>query len=292
MVIIVVMVKELCDLIGVGMMDVKKVLIELNGDMEVVVDWLCIKGLVKVVKKLGCIVVEGLVVVVIDGGKGVVVEVNLEIDFVVKNVEFQEMVVLFVGVVINVVDVDVLSKVEIDGKVVEIILIDKIVIIGENMILCCVVYIEGVLVVFYVYNVVIVGMGKIGVLVVLLVENEVFGKQVVMYIVVVNLVVLGEVDLDVLIVEKECQVQIDIVCELGKLDVVIEKMIVGCMKKFIVELILLGQVFVVNLDLIVEVVVKEVGVEIIGFICMEVGEGIEKEEIDFVVEVVVVVLGS
>lgn len=66
-------------------------------------------------------------------------------------------------------------------------------------------------------------------------------------------------------------------------------MIVGCMKKFLFEVMFLGQDFVINLDLIVEVVVKEVGVEIVGYVCMEVGEGIEKKEEDFVVEVVKVV---
>lgn len=86
--VIVKMVKELCDMIGVGMMDVKKVLVKVEGDMEKVVDFLCENGMVKVVKKNDCIVVEGLVNVVIVGNVVVIVEVNLEIDFVFKNEMF------------------------------------------------------------------------------------------------------------------------------------------------------------------------------------------------------------
>lgn len=82
------MVKELCEKIGVGMMDCKKVLIEINGDMEKVIDFLCEKGIVKVVKKVDCIVVEGLIFIEINGNDVLILELNFEIDFVVKNEGF------------------------------------------------------------------------------------------------------------------------------------------------------------------------------------------------------------
>lgn len=180
MVIIVVMVKELCEMIGVGMMDVKKVLIEIEGDMDVVIDWLCIKGLVKVVKKVDRVVVEGLIGVVVSDGCGVVIEINLEIDFVVKNVDFQLLVVEVVKVVLQIGDlVEVVKVVDLNGEIVDIVIINVIVCIGENMIFCWMYVLEGDIVVFYVYNVVIEGMGKIGVLVVLngLVDKvQVIGK--------------------------------------------------------------------------------------------------------------------
>lgn len=116
------------------------------------------------------------------------------------------MVVKIVGVVINVVDVDVLKVVDLGGKIVEEIVIDVVVIIGENMFVCCMVFVEGDVVIFYVYNLVIDGMGKIGVFVVLKGGDEIFGKQVVMYIVVVVFQFFFEVDLDLVVVEKECSV--------------------------------------------------------------------------------------
>jgi elongation factor Ts len=106
-----------------------------------------------------------------------------------------------------------------------------------------------------------------------------------MHIAAVNPASLSEADLDPAVVEKERQIQIDIAKESGKPDAVIEKMIVGRMKKFLSEVTLLGQSFVINPDLTVEAAAKEAGVEITGFVRLEVGEGIEKKEEDFAAEV-------
>jgi elongation factor Ts len=128
-------------------------------------------------------------------------------------------------------------------------------------------------------------MGKIGVLVALSGENETFGKQVAMHIAAVNPASLSAADLDPAVVEKERQIQIDIARESGKPEQVIEKMIEGRMKKFLAEVTLLGQSFVVNPDLTVEAAAKEAGVDITGFVRLEVGEGIEKKVEDFAAEV-------
>ena len=77
----------------------------------------------------------------------------------------------------------------------------------------------------------------------------------------------------------------DIARESGKPEQVIEKMIVGRMKKYMAEVTLLGQSFVINPDLTVEVAAKEAGAEITGYVRLEVGEGIEKKEEDFAAEV-------
>lgn len=82
------MVKELCEKIGVGMMDCKKVFVEIEGDMEKVIDYFCEKGIVKVVKKFDCVVFEGMIYVISNEKYVVVFEVNVEIDFVVKNDNF------------------------------------------------------------------------------------------------------------------------------------------------------------------------------------------------------------
>lgn len=91
-IVIVVLVKELRERIGVGMFDCKKVLEFYDGDIEKLIDYLREKGIVKVVKKVGRIVVEGLIFdeVIFDYKKVVILEFNFEIDFVVKNEEFKE----------------------------------------------------------------------------------------------------------------------------------------------------------------------------------------------------------
>ncbi len=279
------LVKELRDSTGAGMMDAKKALTETEGDMEAAVDWLRTKGLAKAAKKSGRTAAEGLVAVVVDGGKGVAVEVNAETDFVAKNAEFQEMVSGIASTALTVSDVEALKAADMGGKSVADTVTDKIATIGENMSIRRMSTIEGETVVSYVHNAATPGMGKIGVLVALSGGDETIGKQVAMHIAAVNPAALSEADMDPSIVEKEKQVQMDIARESGKPEQVIEKMIVGRMKKFVAESTLLNQQFVVNPDLTVEAAAKEAGATITGFVRLEVGEGIVVEKEDFAAEV-------
>ena len=266
-------------------MDAKKALTENDGDMEAAVDWLRTKGLAKAAKKSGRTAAEGLVGVVVEGGKGVAVEVNSETDFVAKNSEFQEMVSGIAQAAMGVSDVEALKQADLNGKPVETVLTDAIAKIGENMSLRRMASLEGGSVVSYVHNAAAPGMGKIGVLVAMDGGDEAFGKQVAMHIAAVNPASLSEADLDPAVVEKEKNVQMDIARESGKPEQVIEKMIVGRMKKFMAEVTLLNQQFVVNPDLTVGAAAEEAGASITGFIRLEVGEGIEKKEEDFAAEV-------
>ncbi|RYH12156.1 translation elongation factor Ts [Tropicimonas sp. IMCC6043] len=279
------LVKELRDLTGAGMMDAKKALTETDGEMEAAVDWLRTKGLAKAAKKSGRVAAEGLVGLKVAGGKGVVVEVNSETDFVAKNIEFQEMVAGIADAALEAADIEALKAADLGGKPISEVLTDKIATIGENMSVRRMARVEGETVAAYVHNAAAPGLGKIGVLVALRGGDEAFGKQVAMHIAAANPASLSEADLDPAVVEHEKQVQMDIARESGKPEQVIEKMIVGRMKKFMSEVTLLGQAFVVNPDLTVAEAAKEAGVEIVGFVRMEVGEGIEKKQEDFAAEV-------
>lgn len=278
-------VKELREMTGAGMMDAKKALTETDGDMEAAVDWLRTKGLAKAAKKAGRTAAEGLVAVAVEGGKGVAVEVNSETDFVGKNAEFQQMVAAIAGAALNAADLDALKVAEVNGKAVETLITDKIATIGENMTLRRMASIEGDQVVSYVHNAAADGMGKIGVLVALKGSNEEFGKQVAMHIAAANPASLGEADLDPALVERERNVLTEQARESGKPEAIIENMIKGRMKKYLGEVTLLGQAFVINPDLTVEDAAKEAGVEVVGFVRLEVGEGIEKIQEDFAAEV-------
>ncbi|MGR3636772.1 MAG: translation elongation factor Ts [Shimia sp.] len=279
------MVKELREMTGAGMMDAKKALTETDGDQEAAIDWLRTKGLAKAAKKSGRTAAEGLVAVKVDGGKGVAVEVNSETDFVGKNADFQSMVSAIAGAALTVSDVDALKAADLGGKTVEETVTAAVATIGENMSVRRMATVEGDVVTSYVHNPATDGMGKIGVLVALKGGDEAFGKQVAMHIAAANPQSLSEADLDAAVVEKERNVQIEIARESGKPEQVIEKMIVGRMKKFMSEVTLLGQSFVINPDLTVEAAAKEAGAEIVGYVRMEVGEGIEKKEEDFAAEV-------
>ncbi len=278
-------VKALRDSTGAGMMDAKKALTEVDGDMDAAVDWLRTKGLAKAAKKSGRTAAEGLVAVVVEGGKGVAVEVNSETDFVAKNADFQNAVGAIAKAALNVADLDALKAAEIDGKSVDDLVTGMIATIGENMSMRRMTTLEGEQVVSYVHNAATAGMGKIGVLVAMTGGDDAFGKQVAMHIAAVNPAALGENDLDPAVVAKEKQVQMDIARESGKPEQVIEKMIIGRMKKFMAEVTLLNQSFVVNPDLTVGAAAKEAGAEITGFVRLEVGEGIEVAKEDFAAEV-------
>ncbi len=285
------LVKELRDKSGAGMMDAKKALTETGGDMEAAADWLRTKGLAKADKKAGRTAAEGLVAVSTGNGTGVVVEVNSETDFVAKNVEFQSMVGAIAGAATDVEDVEALKSAEIGGKSVGEALTDAIAKIGENMTIRRMAKITGEDVTSYVHNAAAAGMGKIGVLVAYTGSNAGVAKQVAMHIAAVNPTALGEADMDPALVEKEKKIQMDIARESGKPEQVIEKMIEGRMKKFISESTLLNQAFVVNPDQTVGAAANDAGIEITGFVRLEVGEGIEKKSEDFAAEVAKVAQG-
>ena len=284
-------VKDLREKTGAGMMDAKKALTETDGDMEAAVDWLRTKGLAKAAKKSGRTAAEGLVAVSVAGGRGVAVEVNSETDFVAKNEEFQAMVREIAETATDARDLQDLKSRQIDGKNVEDTVTDKIAKIGENLSLRRMVAIEGENVVSYVHNAVADGMGKIGVLVAYTGAGEDVARQIAMHVAAASPASLGEADLDPAIVEREKQVLAEQARESGKPEQVIEKMIDGRLKKFFAEITLLNQAFVVNPDKTVGEAAKDAGIEVTGFLRLEVGEGIERQQEDFAAEVAKVAQG-
>ena len=278
-------VKKLRESTGAGMMDAKKALTETDGDMDAAVDWLRTKGLAKAAKKADRTAAEGLVAVKVDGGTGVAVEINSETDFVAKNAEFQALVGDVADAALAVDDVSALAEADMGGKPVKERITDAIAKIGENMTLRRMEKLSGATVAAYVHNAAADGMGKIGVLVAYTGDDAATARQVAMHIAAVKPAALNEQQLDPAFVEKEKQVQMDIARESGKPEQVIEKMIDGRMKKFLAEVTLVNQAFVVNPDLTVGAAASAAGIEITGFVRMEVGEGITIEKEDFAAEV-------
>jgi elongation factor Ts len=286
------MVKELRDSTGAGMMDAKKALTEVGGDMEAAVDWLRTKGLAKAAKKADRVAAEGLVGVAVSGGKGVAVEVNSETDFVGKNADFQNLVRSITTAALTVDDLAALKTADLGGKPVELVLQETIGTIGENMNLRRMATVSGDVVASYIHTSAADGLGRIGVLVALKGADNGFGKQVAMHIAATNPVSLSEADMDAEVVARELAVQTSKALEENaasakpKPEAVIQNNIIpGRMKKFFEESTLLNQKFVINPDLTLAQAAAEAGVEITGFVRMAVGEGIEKEKEDFAAEV-------
>lgn len=298
MIITATMVKELRDSTGAGMMDAKKALTEVGGDMEAAVDWLRTKGLAKAAKKADRVAAEGLVGVAVANGRGVAVEVNSETDFVAKNSDFQALVRSLTNAALKADDVDALRAMDMGGKTGADQVLDAVALIGENITLRRMASVTGDTVAAYIHTAAADGLGRIGVLVAVKGTDNGIAKQIAMHVAATSPLALSEADLDASVVERELAVQTSKALEENaasakpKPDAVIHNNIIpGRMKKFLSEVTLLNQQFVINPDITVGQAAKDAGVEVVGFVRLAVGEGIEKKSEDFAAEVASMVKG-
>ena len=159
------MVKELREMTGAGMMDCKKALVEVDGNIEAAVDYLKEKGLAKAAKKAGRIAAEGLVRIAFsdDSKTAAIVEVNSETDFVSKNEEFVEFVENLAKLALTAEsnDIEAFRAMSFEGTTVQDVLTAKIAKIGENMSIRRIEKASGDVVTSYIH-----GGGRIGVIVV------------------------------------------------------------------------------------------------------------------------------
>ena len=295
------LVKELREKTGAGMMDCKKALAETDADVEAAVDWLRTKGLAAAAKKAGRAASEGLVGVSIEGNTGALVEVNAETDFVARNETFQGFVAQVADAALSAgADIDALNAADIPGgeRNVGDELTHLIATIGENMTLrrAETVSVENGALASYVHNAIATGMGKIGVLVALESTADAdklaeLGKQIAMHIAAAKPLAVSQDDLDPEELEREKAVLSEQARESGKPEEIIEKMVIGRLRKFYEEVCLLDQTFVIDgetrISKVLENAGKELGapVTVGGFALMVLGEGVDKKEEDFAAEV-------
>ena len=291
-------VKKLREMTNVGMMDCKKALSETDGDMDKAVEFLREKGLATAAKKAGRIASEGMVeAVVFDCGTGVAVEVNSETDFVAKNADFQNFVHAIAEVVAkeNPADVEALKELKIDGaQTVGEALTEKIATIGENMNIRRFVRFEGI------NQAYIHAGGRIGVLVNFEVADaakanedafKTMAKDVAMQIAAVMPQYVRDDEVPADVVEHEKEILKAQALNEGKPEAIVEKMVVGRIKKFFKDVCLVDQPFVKDQEITVgkyvENVAKELGtdIRIVKFARLEKGEGLEKKEENFADEV-------
>jgi elongation factor Ts len=299
------LVKDLREKTGVGMMDCKKALEENHGDVEASIDWLRAKGLSKAAKKAERAAAEGLVAVEVTGKRGAVVELNSETDFVARNADFQKAAHAFAKLALDAEHHEALlaARAPSGGTVAEHVT-NLIATIGENITLrrSAALSVKTGVVAAYVHAKVegADNLGRIGVLVALESTGdkaalESLGKKVAMHIASAKPLALTEAEVPAADIEREKAVLIEQIKEdpkaKGKPDQVIEKMLEGRLRKFLEEVVLLKQAFVLNPDLTVDAAVKEAAkdvgapVTVAGFIRFAVGEGVEKKADDFAAEV-------
>jgi len=293
------MVKELRESTGAGMMDCKAALTEMNGEMQGALDWLRKKGLSKAAKKAGRVAAEGLIGALVQGSKGVVVEVNSETDFVARNDLFQGLVKMIADVALSTgADVEKIKAAKTGNISVADAIADTISKIGENMTLrrAAALSVTTGAIGAYVHNSVIDGLGKIGVLVALEsagAANELtsLGRMVAMHVAASNPQAVNASGLDPAVVKREKDVLTDKFKAQGKPANVIEKIVESGLKTFYKEVCLLDQAYVHDPSKSVAQALKEAEgkvdspIKITGFVRYALGEGIEKQDTDFAAEV-------
>ena len=282
------LVKDLREKTGAGMMDCKKVLTETDGDMEKAIELLRERGIAKAAKKSGRVAAEGLVEAYIseDGKTGAVVEVNSETDFVAKNEEFKNFVMSVAKQIVekNPKDVEELLKqesIEVPGKTVNEVLVDKIATIGENMNIRRFARFESTgLVEKYIH-----GDGKIAVLVNMEKGDSEVAKDICMQIAAARPEYLDEQSVPAERLEKEKEILKAQTMNEGKPEAIAEKIVQGRIGKFYSEICLVDQAFVKNPDMKISQLLKEKDAKVVEFARFEKGEGIEKKEENFAEEV-------
>lgn len=279
------LVKELREKSGAGMLDCKKALEAVNGNIDEAINWLREKGISKAAKKADRIAAEGLAAIKIAGNNAVIVEVNAETDFVAKNEEFKSLVDIILNTLLksDVNTLDDAMKLTTEDGTIEDVITQKTAKIGEKLSFRRFKKItkkDSEVFGSYIH----MG-GRIAVLTVLEGANEEVAREVAMHAAAMRpkYVVRSEVPAEE--VEKEKEVLKEQAMNEGKPADIAEKMVIGRVNKFYKEICLEEQDFVKDSNVTVGSYVKNNGGTISSMVRFEVGEGIEKKQENFAEEV-------
>ena len=275
------LVKELRERTGAGMMECKKALTENGGDIEASADWLRKTGLAKADKKASRVAAEGRIVAAQNGNTAVLVEVNSETDFVAKDTNFLSFVEQVGQAALAASDVEALKSTKLaSGESVEEARAAVIAKVGENVQVRRMARIETAnTLAAYVHG------GRIGVIVELKGGNAELARGLAMHIAAMNPPYISPAHVPADFVAKEKEIALAQVKDTGKPQEILEKMIAGKVSKTVNELCLTGQAYVLDTNQTVEQALKAAGAEVVNFVRLAVGEGIEKQADDFAAEV-------
>jgi elongation factor Ts len=276
-----VLIKELRERTGLGLLECKKALAAASGDVEKAIEEMRKSSGMKAAKKAGRTAADGVVVarVADDGSYGVIVEVNSETDFVARDENFLGFVNSVVDAAFAGKQTDVATLMAGDLESSREALVQKI---GENISVRRIelVNADSGVVGFYVH-----GNSRIAVLVELKAGDPDLAKDIAMHVAAVNPQVVSPADMPAEVVAKETEIYTAQAQESGKPPEIIEKMIGGRIKKFLAENSLTEQSFVKDPDVTVGKLASSAGAEVVSFTRFEVGEGIEVAKVDFAEEV-------
>ena len=277
------LVKELRERTGAGMMDCKKALVKANGDIEAAIEDMRKNGQAKAAKKAGRVAAEGIILAKTSGNKAAMVELNCETDFVAKDASFRAIAdkVADVALANNTEDLEAIKNADFgNGETIGTALTNLIAKIGENMNLRRVKVATGDNLGVYIHS-----NNTIGVIVELTGGDQEQAKDIAMHVCACDPQFVKPEDVSQEVVDRERAIQVEIAVKSGKPQNIAEKMVEGRMKKFTGEISLTGQGFVKNPDQSVADLLKSKNADVVAFTRFKVGEGIEKQTVDFAEEV-------
>lgn len=275
-------VKELRERTGAGMMECKRALEKTAGDMEKAIEELRKQGITNAGKKAGRVAAEGMILIEQDGQKAVMIEVNSETDFVARDANFVAFVKAVGETLLKdaMTDVDQLLNQPLDGaeaqtvdqarqalvaKVGENVQIRRIALSNESS-ACIGTYVHG---------------NRIGVIVELDVDNKELARDIAMHIAAARPLVISPDDVPQETVAKEKEIYTAQAATSGKPQEIVEKMVIGRLKKYLDEVSLIGQPYVKDPDITIGGLLNKHRAKVLKFYRFEVGEGIEKATEDF-----------
>ncbi|HEY4713923.1 MAG TPA: translation elongation factor Ts [Aquirhabdus sp.] len=276
------MVKELRDRTGLGMMDCKKALTEAGGDIEVAIDNMRKSGQAKAAKKAGNIAADGAIVIAQAEGRALLVEINSQTDFVAKDENFTVFAnkVAEVALANNTADVAAIAALPYgDGQTIEEARVSLVQKIGENIQIRRAVLVEGATLATYRHGL------KIGVVVAYTGGDAETGKGVAMHVAAFNPMAINAEDVPAEVLDREKEIFAAKARESGKPEAIVEKMITGSLDKYLNEVTLTRQAYVIDNEKKVGDVLKAAGQTVNTIVRLEVGEGIEKKVDNFAEEV-------
>ncbi|WP_159016173.1 translation elongation factor Ts [Cognatiluteimonas profundi] len=275
------LVKELRERTGAGMMECKKALVENAADIEAAADWLRKTGLAKADKKASRVAAEGRIAMAQSGNNAVIVEINSETDFVAKDAGFLAFSDAVAQAALQVDDIDALKVAKLDGGSVEDLRSALIAKVGENVQVRRMARMQSDNTIgAYVHG------GRIGVLIEVKGGTPELARGLAMHIAAMNPPYISPAHVPADFVAREKEIALAQVRDSGKPAEILEKMISGKVAKTVSEITLTGQPYVMDTNQTVEAALKAAGgAQVLSFVRLAVGEGIEKQADDFAAEV-------
>ena len=277
------MVKDLRERTGAGMMECKKALVEVDGDLDAAAEVLRVSGQAKADKKSSRVAADGRVVVAQGDNSAVIIEINSETDFVAKDENFLAFTdaVAVTAMTSGMTDVaEFASQKLADGRTVEEARTELIAKVGENIGVRRIERVESAgVIASYTHG------ARIGAVVALDGGDEVLARDIAMHVAATNPTCIDESGVPAETLENERRIETEKAQGSGKPAEIIEKMVTGRINKYLKEITLLGQPFVKDPDVSVSKLLSDASATVTSFVRFEVGEGIEKKVENFADEV-------